>query len=100
MTTVRVVLPYHLRNIAKVSGEVTLEISGPITLGTVLDELERTLPTLRGTFREHNTGKRRPFIRYFACQEDLSHEALATALPPAICEGREPLLIVGAMAGG
>ena len=85
---------------AKVSGEVTVELAGMLTLGTVLDELEKMLPVLRGTFRDSRTGNRRAFVRYFACQEDWSHEPLETFLPTEVLSGKEPLMIVGAMAGG
>lgn len=98
--TVRVVLPYHLRNLARVGDEVTLEIPGPVTLGAVLDALEARHPALQGTIRDHGTLKRRPFVRFYACKEDLSHEPLDTLLPEAIIRGTEPLMIVGAMAGG
>jgi len=97
---IRVVLPFHLRNLARVDGEVELEVSGPITIGKVLDALEEKFPVLRGTIREHGTLKRRPFIRFFACKEDLSLEPSETPLPEAVVSGEEPFLIVGAMAGG
>lgn len=97
---IRVVLPYHLRTLARVEGEVELEVSGPITLRAVLDALETRHPSLRGTIRDHGTLQRRPFIRFFACKEDLSHEPPETPLPEAITSGAEPLMIVGAMAGG
>lgn len=97
---IRVVLPYHLRNLARVEGEVPLEVASPVTLGAVLDALEARYPVLRGTICDHATRKRRPFIRFFACQEDLSHEPPEAALPEAVVTGAEPLLIVGAMAGG
>lgn len=97
---IRVVLPYHLRNLARVGDEVQLEVGGPITLGAVLDALESSYPTLQGTIRDHGTLKRRPFVRFYACKEDLSHEPLDTALPEAITSGTEPFMIVGAMAGG
>ena len=97
---VRVVLPQHLRTLARVSGEVTLEIEGLVTQRTVLDALESRYPMLRGTVRDHVTHKRRPFVRFFACGEDLSHESPDTPLPDAIVSGNEPFLIVGAMAGG
>ncbi|HKS37270.1 MAG TPA: MoaD/ThiS family protein [Verrucomicrobiae bacterium] len=97
---IRVVLPYHLRNLARVDGEVQLEIEGPVTVRSVLDALETRYPVLRGTFRDHGTLKRRPFIRYFACKEDLSLEPPETPLPDAVATGTEPFLIVGAMAGG
>lgn len=99
---IRVGLPYHLRNLAGVTGEVLLEFAAaePVTLGAVLDKIETRFPNLRGTIREHGTLKRRPFIRYYACSEDLSLEPLETVLPPGVLSGDEPLLIVGSMAGG
>jgi molybdopterin synthase sulfur carrier subunit len=101
MTEIRVVLPYHLRTIARVQEEeVRLSVQEPVTLGAALDQLESAYPSLRGTIRDHGTRQRRPFIRFFACREDLSHESLDTPLPESVTAGREPLLIVGAMAGG
>ena len=97
---VRVILPQHLRTLARVAGEVTVDIAGPVTVDSVLDALEDQYPMLRGTIRDHITKRRRPFIRFFACEQDLSHEAPDTLLPEAIAAGTEPLLIVGAMAGG
>ena len=97
---IRVVLPYHLRNLARVDGEVQLEVAGPITVRAVLDALENRYPMLRGTIRDHGTLKRRPFIRFFACKEDLSLESPDTPLPEEVVNGTEPFLIVGAMAGG
>ncbi len=97
---IRVVLPFHLRNLARVEGEVTLEVPAPVTVAAVLDTLEARLPMLRGTIRDHGTLKRRPFIRYFACKEDLSQEPIDTPLPEVVTNGTEPFLIVGAMAGG
>ena len=97
---IRVVLPFHLRNLARVNGEVELEIAAPITIAATLDALEAKFPVLRGTIRDHGTMKRRPFIRFFACQEDLSLEPTETPLPEAVVNGREPFLVVGAMAGG
>ena len=97
---IRVVLPYHLRNLARIGDEVQVEVGSPATLGAVLDALEATYPALRGTIRDHGTLQRRPFVRFYACKEDLSQEAPDTALPDAIATGAEPLLIVGAMAGG
>ena len=97
---IRVVLPYHLRNLAHTGDEVQLEVSSPITLGAVLDTLENKYPALQGTIRDHGTLQRRPFVRYYACKEDLSHEPPDTPLPEAITNGTEPLMIVGAMAGG
>ncbi len=98
--TIRVVLPYHLRNLARVGDEVTLEIPAPITLGAILDTLETHYPALQGTIRDHGTLNRRPFVRFYACKEDLSQEPLETPLPEAIINGMEPFMIVGAMAGG
>jgi hypothetical protein len=97
---IRVVLPYHLRNLARVTGEVRLSLPQPPTIGALLDALEAAYPVLRGTIREHGTLKRRPFIRYFACKEDWSHEPVETPLPEEVCRGEEPFTIVGAMAGG
>ncbi|GKS59576.1 hypothetical protein YTPLAS18_31030 [Nitrospira sp.] len=97
---VRIVLPQHLRTLARVEGEVSLDVSDPVTQRTVLDELEARYPMLRGTIRDHVTLKRRPFIRFFACEEDLSHEDPETPLPDSVATGAEPYLIVGAMAGG
>lgn len=97
---IRVILPYHLCNLAKVSGEVMLEVAGPVTLRRVLDALESRYPMLRGTIRDHVTQERRPFLRFFACEEDLSHDSPDAALPEAVVAGREPLLIIGAIAGG
>jgi molybdopterin synthase sulfur carrier subunit len=97
---IRVVLPAHLRTLARVDGEVKLAVQGSVTLGSVLDALESGYPMLRGTIRDHVTHKRRPFIRFFACEQDLSHELPDTLLPEAVASGAEPFLIVGAMAGG
>ena len=97
---IRVVLPYHLRNLARVGDEVQLDVRSPATLGAVLDALEATYPALRGTIRDHGTLQRRPFVRFFACKEDLSHEPPDTPLPEAVATGAEPFMIVGAMAGG
>ena len=97
---IRVVLPYHLRTLARVGAEVTLDVSGPITLRSVLDALEARYPMLRGTIRDHATGQRRPMLRFFACEEDLSLEPPDTPLPPAIASGAEPFFIIGAIAGG
>jgi len=97
---IRVVLPAHLRSLAKVSGEVTLDLQGPPTMLSVLNELEERYPVLRGTIRDQKTLVRRPFVRFFACQEDYSHEPPETPLPDAVKKGDEPFLIVGAMAGG
>lgn len=97
---IRVVLPQHLRTLARVSGEVTLEVESPVTQRAILDALETRYPMLRGTVRDHVTHKRRAFVRFFACEQDLSHESPDTPLPDAIVTGSEPFLIVGAMAGG
>jgi len=97
---IRVVLPAHLRTLARVDGEVTLEVEGPVTQRSVLDALEARYPMLRGTIRDHVTQRRRPFVRFFACEEDLSHESPDVPLPDAVATGAEPLFIVGAMAGG
>ncbi len=97
---IRVALPFHLRNLARVDGEVAVDPAGACTLGAVLDAIEARYPVLRGTIRDHTTLKRRPFIRFFACKEDLSNEPLETKLPDAVARGAEPFLIVGAMAGG
>lgn len=97
---IRVVLPFHLRNLARVDGEVELEVASPVTVRAVLDALEARYPVLRGTIRDHGTLKRRPFVRFFACKEDLSLEPPETVLPDSVVNGAEPFLIVGAMAGG
>ena len=97
---IRVVLPAHLRALAQVDGEVQLEVAGQVTQCSVLDALEARYPALRGTIRDHRSGKRRAFVRFFACQQDLSHEPPGTPLPDAVASGTEPYLIVGAMAGG
>jgi sulfur-carrier protein len=97
---IRVVLPPHLRTLARVSGEVTLEVAEPVTQRTALDALEAAFPMLLGTIRDHRTQKRRPFVRFFACAEDLSHESPDTPLPRAVATGAEPLVILGALAGG
>lgn len=97
---IRVTLPPHLRKLAQIDGEVKLEIEGGITQRAVLDALEARYPALRGTVRDHATQKRRPFVRFFACQQDLSHDPPDTALPEAVAQGKEPFMIVGAIAGG
>jgi hypothetical protein len=97
---IRVVLPFHLRTLARVEGEVQLELEPPVTLRSVLDALEARYPVLRGTIRDHVTLRRRPFVRFFACEEDLSHDPPETKLPDAVATGAEPFLVVGAMAGG
>ena len=98
--TVRVVLPGHLKRLAQVEHEVELEVADPATIGSVLDAVEAAYPVLRGTIRDQASGKRRNFIRFFACEQDLSHEPDDAALPDDVISGREPLLVVGAMAGG
>ena len=95
-----VALPTHLRTLARVDGDVALEVAGPVTQGSVLDALEASYPVLRGTIRDQVTLKRRPFIRFFACRRDLSHEAPDAPLPEAVASGAEPFLVVGAIAGG
>jgi hypothetical protein len=97
---IRVVLPQHLRTLAKVAGEVTLELAGPVTQRTVLDALEARLPVLRGTIRDHATLKRRAFVRFFACGQDLSHDPPDEPLPLAVASGSEPFVVLGALAGG
>lgn len=97
---IRVALPAHLRNIARVDGEVHLEVNGTVTQRSVLDALEALYPALRGTMRDHTTKRRRPFLRFFACEEDLSDEPLDAALPEKVASGEEPYLVVGAIAGG
>jgi sulfur-carrier protein len=97
---IRVVLPAHLRKLAHVDGEVSLDIVGQITLRSILDALEARYPMLRGTIRDHANGKRRAFVRFFACGEDLSHDSPDTPLPEAIATGAQPFMIVGAIAGG
>ena len=97
---IRVQLPYHLRNLAQVDSEITLEVAAPVSIAAVLDELEAQYPMLRGTIRDHDTLARRPFLRFFACQEDLSLDPMDRPLPADIVTGREPLLIIGAIAGG
>jgi hypothetical protein len=97
---IRVVLPMHLRTLARVSGEVSLDVEGPATQRSVLDALESGFPVLRGTMRDHVTQRRRAFLRFFACEEDLSHESPDAPLPDAVATGAEPFLVVGAIAGG
>ena len=97
---IRIELPAHLRTLARVNGDVQVDVSGAATLGAVLDALEARHPVLRGTIRDHVTLRRRPFVRYFACEEDFSHEPLETPLPNAVAIGVEPFLVVGALAGG
>ena len=97
---VRVVLPYHLRTLARVGSEIELEIDGPVTVRKILDVIESRFPMLQGTIRDHDTLQRRAFLRFFACEEDLSHDSPDAPLPDAVAAGKEPLLIVGAIAGG
>jgi hypothetical protein len=97
---IRVILPVHLRTLARVQGEVQLDIHSPATLGAILDALEARFPVLRGTMRDHVTLRRRPFVRFFACEQDLSHEPAETPMPAPVENGTEPFMIVGAMAGG
>ena len=97
---IRIVLPTHLRKLARVDGEVTLDVGGRVTQRAILDALEARYPMLRGTIRDHVTHQRRPFLRFFACEEDLSHDPPDTRLPEAVVAGTEPFLVVGAMAGG
>ena len=97
---IRVILPHHLRTLAKVGDEVHVDLNGGATVATLLDALENKYPTLRGTIREHKTHKRRPLVRFFACGEDISHESPDTPLPDPIAEGAEPFFIMGAIAGG
>ena len=98
--SVRLILPAHLRTLAGVSGEVTLEIAAPVTPRAILDALEARFPVLRGTIRDHTSGRRRPLVRFFACEQDLSHEPLDTPVPEPVARGSEPFMIVGSMAGG
>ena len=97
---IRVILPHHLRTLAHVGAELELEVKGPVTQRSVLDALEASYPMLRGTIRERDTQQRRPFLRFFACEEDLSHESPDAPLPDAVVSGAEPFLIIGAIAGG
>jgi hypothetical protein len=97
---IRVVLPAHLRILARVAGEVQLEVAGEVTLRSVLDALEAACPALRGTLRDQVTAQRRPFVRFFACEQDLSHDPPDAPLPAAVATGKEPFLVVGAIAGG
>lgn len=97
---IRVVLPFHLRTLARIDGEVELEVNGPVTQRSVLDALEARYPMLCGTIRDHVTQQRRAFVRFFACEEDLSHELPDAPLPEAVASGAEPFLVIGAIAGG
>jgi len=104
VTEIRVILPGHLRSLAKVTGEVRVEAAGgngqPVTIGAVLDAIEERFPVLRGAIRDHNAGPRRPFVRFFACEQDLSHEPPSAEVPGPVVEGREPFLVVGSISGG
>jgi hypothetical protein len=97
---IRVQLPFHLRNLARIDGELNIDVPAPVTIGATLDAIEARYPVLRGTIRDHGTLKRRPFIRYFACKEDMSLDPPEKPLPEAVLTGKEPFMIVGAMAGG
>ncbi len=97
---IRLILPPHLRTLAGVNGDVELEVAAPVTQRSVLDALEASYPMLRGTIRDHVTLQRRPFLRFFACEEDLSHESPDAALPEAVISGKEPFIVIGAIAGG
>jgi hypothetical protein len=97
---IRVVLPAHLKALAKVHGEVPLDVAAPVTIASVLDVLEAEFPVLRGTIRDAQTKKRRAFVRFYACEEDLSHDPTDTPLPEAVVSGKEPFIVLGAMAGG
>jgi hypothetical protein len=97
---IRVILPHHLRNLARVEREVEIQVEGPATQRAVLDALEATYPVLRGTIRDHVTPRRRPLVRFFACEQDLSHESPDAPLPDEVATGKEPFVIIGAMAGG
>lgn len=97
---IRVVLPYHLRNLAQVGPEVQIDVAPPVSVRSILDALEARYPTLRGTIRDHVTLKRRPMVRFYACEQDLSHEPPDAPLPAAVAAGAEPLLVIGAIAGG
>ena len=97
---IRVILPYHLKSLAHISGEVRLDIDGPATQGAILDALEARYPMLRGTIRDHVTHERRPYVRFFACEQDFSNDPPDAPLPDAVASGAEPFLVVGAIAGG
>jgi hypothetical protein len=97
---IRVVLPHHLRTLAKVDGEVEIDVAGPVTQSSILDAVEARYPMLRGTIRDHATRRRRPLVRFFACSEDVTHDAPDAPLPNAVASGAEPFLIMGAIAGG
>src|SRR5262245_29600439 len=100
MPTIRVIIPYHLRTLANVGAEAQVDLTGPVTQRSVLDALETRYPMLCGTIRDHTTKQRRPFIRFFACEQDLSHEPLDAPLPEAVASGAEPFWVIGAIAGG
>jgi len=100
MMMIRVVLPFHLRNLAHVASEVTIEVNSPVTQRSVLDALEQRYPMLRGAIRDHVTLERRAFLRFFACEEDITHEPPDKALPEAVASGKEPFIVIGAIAGG
>jgi hypothetical protein len=97
---IRVILPYHLKSLAQITGEVQLEVDGPVTVRSIVDALEARYPMLRGTIRDQTTGERRPMLRFFACEQDFSNSSPDTPLPAAIANGVEPLLVIGAIAGG
>jgi len=97
---VRVILPFHLRNLARVDSELRLEVKGPVTQRSILDELEAQYPMLRGAIRDHLTQQRRPYLRFFACEEDLSHESPDAPVPESVASGKEPFVVLGAIAGG
>ena len=97
---IRVILPFHLRNLAQVGGELTLEVDAPVTQRSVLDAIEERYPMLRGTIRDHVTKQRRPFLRFFACEQDLTHESPDAPLPETVVSGAEPFIVLGAIAGG
>ena len=97
---IRVVIPAHLRTLAKVSGEVSVEVAGRPTMGSVLDAIEKQYPVLEGAIRDHGTLRRRPFVRFFVCEEDWSHEPYDKPLPDAVASGKEPFIVIGAIAGG
>jgi hypothetical protein len=100
MATIRIILPFHLRNLAHVGSEVPLQVEGPVTQRSVLDALEAHYPMLRGAIRDHETLQRRAFLRFFACEEDLTHESPDASLPEAVVSGKEPFIVIGAIAGG
>jgi sulfur-carrier protein len=97
---IRVIMPYHLKNLANVTGEVEVDVAEPVTLRSVLDALEARYPMLRGTIRDHTTGQRRPMVRFYACEQDFSNDPPETPLPAAVVSGAEPFLVIGAIAGG